>query len=260
MTPVAPTLPAFAPIGVVRCGAPTIDDVPSEGLPSRVVLDERYLAALDGIEPGDHLYVLAVFHLADPEVLTGSPGTRHAQGAFSIRSSCRPNLLGMTLSRVLDIRGTEISFEWLDFVDNSPVLDIKRYNWRWECVPSTRRLDRRFVERQLDHRTLAAVLARPAYNFHGERCARVGQTGALAATLVQNHDLWLGNPALRVHIRADGHLVDCVQGLTGATFGNGRLGVTLSDTDEPVVEFVEPTRRLSARRTGSEWAITQYPQ
>ncbi|MGW4090338.1 hypothetical protein [Nocardia sp. NPDC004750] len=113
---------------------------------------------------------------------------------------------------------------------------------------------------RVEHRTLAAVLARPAYNFHGERYARVDRTGSLAATLVQNHDLWLGNPALRVHIRADGHLVDCVQGLTGATFGNGRQGVTLSDTDELVVEFVEPTRRLSARRTGSGWAITQYPQ
>ncbi|MFE7741159.1 TrmO family methyltransferase [Nocardia sp. NPDC057455] len=253
----APALPVFDPIGVVRCAAGTIDDVPAEGLPSRVLLDERYLEALDGIEPGDHLYVIAVFHLADPKVLTGSPGTRHAQGAFSIRSSCRPNLLGMTLSRVLDIRGTEISFEWLDFVDNSPVLDIKRYNWRWECVPSTRRLDRRFIERQLDHRTLATVLARPAYNFHGERCARVGQAGALAATLVQDYDLWLGNPALRVHVRADGHLVDCVQGLTGATFGNDRLEVTLSDTDEPVVVFTESERRILARGTGTDWIITQ---
>jgi tRNA (Thr-GGU) A37 N-methylase len=248
-------LPPFEAIGFVRCSASCVEDVPSEGLPSSVVLKDRYLEALTGVEPGDHLYVVAVFHQADPRVLTGSPGTPNVQGAFSIRSSCRPNLIGMTLSTVVGIDGPEVTFEWLDFVDGSPVLDLKRYNWRWECVPSARRLDRRFIEQQISRDALATVLARPAYNFHGERCHRVGQIGELGARLVQDFNVWLGSPTLAVSVRGDGHLVDCVQGLTGATFGNDRLAVTLADRAEPWIELRDESLSLTAQFNGCGWDI-----
>jgi tRNA (Thr-GGU) A37 N-methylase len=126
-------------LGVVRCDALQADDVPAEGLPSRVILDEAYRSALNGVEVGDFLYVLVIFHLPGARGPTDSTGKECVDGAFSIRTSVRPNLIGMTLSKVTAIDGMEIYFEWLDFVDGTPVIDLKRYSWRWECALSTRR-------------------------------------------------------------------------------------------------------------------------
>jgi len=240
-------------LGTVRCDAPTIADVPSEGLPSDVVLEEAYLDALHGVEVGDFIYVLALFHLADPGIHQGSPGTAEAQGAFSIRSSCRPNRIGMTLSRVTAISGNRISFEWLDFVDGSPVIDLKRYNWRWEVALSTRRMDRRFIERQIPTRTLAQVMARPAANFHGEHCEQTRRAGLLGAQLVHEHDLRLTDPRFRVRVHGDGHLLDSIQAITGATFGNSRLAFEASPTVE-LVELDGPVH-VTARWADDRWEI-----
>jgi tRNA (Thr-GGU) A37 N-methylase len=227
----------MTPIGTVRCPATTVADVPSEGLPSDVVLDPQYLPALRGIEVGDDLYVLAYFDRADGRVLAGSAGTQHEQGAFSIRSSSRPNRLGMTLARVTAIDGCMLSFDWLDFADGSPVLDLKRYNWRWECLLATRRLDRRFIERQIDRSALAAVLARAAAGLHGERCAWVQHAGELAARLIQERDVWLGSPTLHVGVHGDGHLLEAVQGISGASHGNGRLSVRWTDSGQSSIQL-----------------------
>ena len=121
-------------IGRVSCAAKTVDDVPSEGLPSIVVIAPRYLPALRGISVGDHLYVLTIFDRVDSQQLSGSTGTVHEQGAFSIRSSSRPNLLGMTLAQVTALDGATIAFDSRGRYQGIPVDDLKRYNWRWECV------------------------------------------------------------------------------------------------------------------------------
>ena len=244
-------------LGTVRCDAHTVAEVPSEGLPSDVVLDEAYLDALHGVEVGDFIYVLALFHLADPRVHQGSPGTDDVQGAFSIRSSCRPNRIGMTLSRVTAVDGNRVSFEWLDFVDGSPVIDLKRYNWRWEIALSTRRMDRRFIERQIPLLTLAQVMARPAAAFHGEHCEQTRRAGLLGAQLVHEHDLRLTDPGFRVRVHGDGHLLDSIQAITGATFGNDRLSFETSTTDG-VVELDGPAQVI-ARWTNDRWSISSLP-
>lgn len=220
-----PAFPELVSIGQVENDALEVADVPSEGLPSRVRIYDEFAPALDGIEVGDHVYVIAGFDKADPRVLHGSPGTDFQQGAFSIRSSSRPNRIGLTLTRIVGIEGNVLFLEWLDFANGSPVLDVKRYNWRWEAVLSARRLDRRHIEKQIPHDVLAEVLTRPAVNFHGERCLDVESIAALAARLVQHHDVWLGSPDLTWTVRANGHVVDAIQGLTGATLGNGRLSL-----------------------------------
>lgn len=242
-------------IGRVSCAAKTVDDVPSEGLPSVVVIDPRYLPALRGISVGDHLYVITIFDQADPHQLSGSTGTENEQGAFSIRSSSRPNLLGMTLARVTAIDGASVAFDWLDFVDGSPVVDLKRYNWRWECVMSARRLDRRFIERQIDRSALEEVLHRAAVNFHGERCERTTQAATLAAALIQDHDVWLGDPSVVYEVRSDGHLIDALQGMTGATLGNGRLVLGPGD-GPPRVRVLSAQDELSAMWDGRAWSIS----
>ena len=71
----------LAPLGRVKCAAKTIDEVPSEGIPSEVEIYEPFRDAMLGVEPGDFLYVITIFHLADASVHQGSEGTEHAPGA-----------------------------------------------------------------------------------------------------------------------------------------------------------------------------------
>ena len=65
-------------LGTVRCAAKTVAEVPSEGIPSRVELRKKYLDAMLGVEVGDFLYVVTIFHLADSAIHQGSSGTENA--------------------------------------------------------------------------------------------------------------------------------------------------------------------------------------
>lgn len=241
-------------LGVVRNVAKRVEDVPSEGLPSQVVMDDCYAPALLGIEPGDFIYVIVLFHLADQHTMQGSPNSHHAQGAFSIRSSCRPNRIGMTLSRVTAVKGPSLSFEWLDFCDGTPVIDLKRYNWRWEGAFSARRLDRRFIERQIDRNALVDVYERPITNFIGVRDADTRLIAELAASLSQDYDIRMTDPSFTVEVRGNGIVCDAVQAITGATIGGGRFSF-LFDSSRATVALENSGIRVCAVRDGTAWKI-----
>lgn len=242
------------PIGVVRCAAREPLAVPSEGLPSTVLIRPDLVPALEGIGPGDFLYVVTWFHWADRSVLIASPDALNRRGSFALRSSDRPSPIGLTLSRVVAISGPRIDFEWLDFIDGTPVLDLKRYNLRWECALAAPREDRRYIEQQLPAETLAAVLLRPMVNVHGERCPELVQFAQAAAHLTQQHDLWLGNPRCHWHVEGSRHLVDAVMAISGATIGNGRLTAVIETAPlETLIALESASVSVSVRP--DSWAI-----
>jgi len=213
------------PIGYVHCDAKTVSSVPSEGLPSSMNIDPTYMAALAGLEKGMFIYVIVYLHEADTSTLQASPGTPQERGVFSVRSSCRPNRLGMTLTKIVKISPPIIDVEWLDFSDGTPIIDIKRYNWRWECIFSNPRDNRSHFEGLIERNSLSKVLARPAVNFHGEACNWVLRTSEAASELVQKHNVFISDSRLFAYIKGNGHVIDAIQGITGASFGNGRLTV-----------------------------------
>ena len=48
-------------------------------------------------------------------------------GVFACRSPVRPNLIAMSLCRVISIEGGAIEIEGIDAFDQTPVIDIKPY-------------------------------------------------------------------------------------------------------------------------------------
>lgn len=234
-------------LGYVRCAAKTVADVPSEGLPGTLVLHDWLAPAIEGLRPGHFVYVITYFHEGDPRTFKASPGTRQQRGAFALRSSDRPNCIGMTLTRIEQIRGMEIDVSWVDFSDGTPILDIKMYSQRWECVFSAPGDDRRHFEKQIPREVLAVVLARPIRNFAGD-IPEADILAAMGAELVQVHDVFLLNPNLKVHVKGAGTLIDGIQGLTKASFGNGRLTVEY----EPGSQFGGMIRLFLGQRS---WEI-----
>lgn len=212
-------------LGYINCEAKSVADVPSEGISATLVMADWLKPALEGLKIGQYIFVLVWLHQSDPGILTASPNTEHQRGVFALRSSDRPNKIGMTLSQITRIQDNELSVSWIDFCDGTPIIDIKIYSQRWECVFSAPGDDRRHIEKQIPREILATVLKRPIQNFAGVDAPEAQFVAQVGAELVQQYNLFLLDPALTVHVVGSGTLIDTVQGLTKASFGNQRLTV-----------------------------------
>ena len=83
------------------------------------------LADLDGFE---RIWLIYWLDRAPTPRLTVMPfmDTRE-HGVFATRSPCRPNPIGLSCVRLLEVRGCELLIAEVDIVDQTPLLDIKPY-------------------------------------------------------------------------------------------------------------------------------------
>lgn len=99
-----------------------------------IVLDEKYEPGLLGLDGFSHIYVFWWFDRNDtPEgraVLQVHPrGDRNnpLTGVFATRSPRRPNLIALTLCKIVAIKENLIELENIDAFDKTPVIDIKPF-------------------------------------------------------------------------------------------------------------------------------------
>ena len=110
------------PVGVIR---KTATDV-------RIEIFDAYKMALDGLADFSHIDVYYWFDQND------SPGKRkilkiHPRkdknnpltGVFATHSPVRPNLMGMTVCKIVSISDNQIFIDDIDAFNGSPVIDIK---------------------------------------------------------------------------------------------------------------------------------------
>ncbi|MFF4183604.1 SAM-dependent methyltransferase [Streptomyces sp. NPDC001691] len=89
--------------------------------------------ALYGLADFSHLEVIFHFDRVAPEKIES--GARRPRGnpdwplvgIFAQRGKNRPNRLGVSRCRILDVEGLDVRVAGLDAVDGTPVLDIKPY-------------------------------------------------------------------------------------------------------------------------------------
>lgn len=101
---------------------------------TQIVLDKKYQPGLLGLEGFSHIYMLWWFDRNDtPEkraTLRVHPmGNRQnpLTGVFATRSPARPNLLALTLSKLVSVKENVIEIEKTDAFDGTPVLDVKPF-------------------------------------------------------------------------------------------------------------------------------------
>ncbi len=94
----------------------------------RLILDPRWLAACDGLEPGAELQVLYWMHEARRDLVRLTPGHGAARGPFALRAPTRPNPIASSRVVLIALNGAVLEVRGLDCLDGTPLLDIKP--WR----------------------------------------------------------------------------------------------------------------------------------
>jgi tRNA-Thr(GGU) m(6)t(6)A37 methyltransferase TsaA len=101
-----------------------------------IVLDPRWMGGLQGLDTVSHVVVLYWMDQARRDLVVQSP--RHyseRRGTFALRSPVRPNPIAVSVARLLEIRGNELSVVGLDCIDGTPLLDLKPYFATTDALP-----------------------------------------------------------------------------------------------------------------------------
>jgi tRNA-Thr(GGU) m(6)t(6)A37 methyltransferase TsaA len=96
--------------------------------------------ALRGIEEFSHLWIVFVFHESitekfQPTVRPPRLGGNRRVGVFATRSPFRPNPIGLSAVELKKVSGTSLELAGGDFLDGTPVLDIKPYIPYADAIP-----------------------------------------------------------------------------------------------------------------------------
>lgn len=126
-TPVAkPPKPSFklVSIGVVE----------KPGKETRLRIHDDYVDGLLGLEEWSHLNVFYWFDKNDTPVQRGRlrvhpRGNQQnpLTGVFACRAPVRPNLIALSVCRILSVRGNLVMVDELDAFDGTPLLDLKPF-------------------------------------------------------------------------------------------------------------------------------------
>lgn len=146
-----PDVQTISVIGTIRSEFKTKGAVPRQpnvikGLRGTVVLERTTEKRqwIRGLDEFSHLWILFLFHAnaanKNRPIVQPPPGREvSGRGVFATRSPYRPNPIGLSVVRLLDIQTLEkeihINFEGGDFLDSTPVIDIKPYIPYADCVP-----------------------------------------------------------------------------------------------------------------------------
>jgi tRNA-Thr(GGU) m(6)t(6)A37 methyltransferase TsaA len=120
------------PVAFVRGGRPAPEDDQWGRERALIVLaDHLPEEALMGLDAFSHAEIIFHFHLVpEAKVETaarhprGNPDWPRA-GIFAQRGKNRPNRIGVSVCRILSVKGREIEVQGLDAIDATPILDIK---------------------------------------------------------------------------------------------------------------------------------------
>ncbi len=99
--------------------------------------DKNFDQALEYLEGFERVWIISWFHKNNdwkPKVLPPRSG-RTKRGVFATRSPHRPNPIGLSLCKLIDVKGRIIRVENPDLLDGTPILDIKPYIPYAEAFP-----------------------------------------------------------------------------------------------------------------------------
>jgi formylmethanofuran dehydrogenase subunit E len=179
-----------------------------------IEIKEEYTEGIKGLEKCSHMIAVAFLDRSKRILTVDLPF--HNGGVFAVRSPDRPNPIGITTSRIEKIDERRIYLEKLDFLDGTPIIDIKPYTMS-DCIPGYENSieDKMIVSRNDGINALLSL----ASGFHGELC-----TGIATGVRIVYEALKIKGTMRFDSISAPyGCETDAFQVLCGCTAGNGKL-------------------------------------
>lgn len=99
-----------------------------------IVLEKKYQKGLQGLDSFSHVYVFYWFDRNDTpqkrSILRVHPQGNKSNplsGVFATRAPVRPNLIAMSLCKVICVSGSIIEIDQIDAFPETPVIDLKPY-------------------------------------------------------------------------------------------------------------------------------------
>lgn len=126
---------SYTPIGILstpfthKAGIPrqSIGSTDTEGM---ITINSALQEGLRDLKEFSHLVVVFDMHLiqeVDRELISSPPWDSKQHGIFATCSPYRPNSIGISVVRLLSVKGNRLHIAGIDMANGSPVLDIKPY-------------------------------------------------------------------------------------------------------------------------------------
>lgn len=123
----------FKSIGTIHTPHKTKNGMPiqsggAEGIKGTIKLKKKYIKGLLDLDGFSHIYLIYHFHKSigfELQVIPFLDNKLH--GVFSTRAPRRPNSIGISVVKLLNIKDNILEIENVDMIDGTPLLDIKPY-------------------------------------------------------------------------------------------------------------------------------------
>ena len=123
----------FRPVGVIHTPFKELENMPIQpsgaaGVRGTVELFPEFADGLKDLDGFSHLILLYHFHESRGYKLIVTPFLdSEPRGVFATRAPKRPNPIGLSIVRLVQVRGYTLDIENVDILDGTPLLDIKPY-------------------------------------------------------------------------------------------------------------------------------------
>jgi len=119
---------ALKVIGIIRSRYKTTEESPRQkgNTISKIEIYEEFKDGLKDLEEFTHAHIYYWLHKSKGyNLITHTPWEKEAHGLFTTRSPRRPNPLGHSIVKIVEIRDNIIHVKDLDAINGTPVIDIK---------------------------------------------------------------------------------------------------------------------------------------
>jgi formylmethanofuran dehydrogenase subunit E len=117
-------------IGIIHSRYKTTEESPRQkgNTISKIEIYEEFKDGLKDLEEFAHAHIYYWLHKSKGyNLITNTPWEKEAHGLFTTRSLRRPNPLGHSIVKIVEIRDNIIHVKDLDAINGTPVIDIKPY-------------------------------------------------------------------------------------------------------------------------------------
>jgi len=135
---------SYIPIGVIHSEHITAEQTPIQpvytmGCKGRAEIFPEFAAGLQDLDGFSHLYLIYHFDRAGSAKLMVMPFMENVErGVFATRSPRRPNAVGLSIVELVRREGNMLHLDGVDILDGTPLLDIKPYTAKFDCIETTR--------------------------------------------------------------------------------------------------------------------------